>query len=370
MSRLALRQHASLPFKFITIAVSVIVTVSVVAMPMVSADQYDDQINALNQQNGQNQAALGSLQAQAATLADQIAALQAQISQLQAQIRDNQARQADLAAKIIAAQAELDQEKKTLGDDIKAMYLGSQTSTLEMLASSQNLSSFFDKAQYRDIVQAKVRTALDKVTALKAQLTTDKATVDKLLTDQTAMNGQLGAQQAQVNQLLSLNEGQQADYNATIAANNSKIGSLRVQQAIENAKGFLGSWKTGGSGGYPWAGAPWPNEISDPWGMYMRQCVSYTAWKVANSGRFMPFWGGVGNANQWPGDARAAGIAVDGNPKVGDVAISMAGSFGHAMYVEGVNGDGTITVSQYNAGWDGLYSVGKRYSAGLLFIHF
>jgi len=350
--------------------VCTVVAGSALAIPLVSADQFDDQIGVLNQQNDQNKTNLGNLQAQAATLAGQIAALQAQIAQLQAQIAANTSKQADLAAQIAAAQAKLDEEKKTLGENIKAMYLESQTSTLEMLASSQDLSNFFDKAQYRDLVKNQVTQTVQRVNALKDQLTADKATVDKLLTDQRAMNGQLGTQQAQVNQLLTLNESQQADYNANITANNSKISSLRAQQAIENAKSFLGSWKTGGTGSYPWAGAPWPNEISDPWGMYLRQCVSYTAWKVASTGRYMPFWGGVGNANQWPDDARRAGIPVDTNPKVGDVAISLAGFYGHAMYVEGVNGDGTITVSQYNAGWDGLYSVGRRYQAGLLFIHF
>jgi surface antigen len=103
--------------------------------------------------------------------------------------------------------------------------------------------------------------------------------------------------------------------------------------------------------------------------MYKRQCVSYTAWKVASTGRHMPYWGGRGNASQWPSNARAAGIPVDGNPRVGDVAISSAGYYGHAMYVEAVNGS-TVRVSQYNAAWDGSYSTSDVSVAGLQFIHF
>jgi surface antigen len=87
----------------------------------------------------------------------------------------------------------------------------------------------------------------------------------------------------------------------------------------------------------------------------------------------MPGWGwsARGNANQWDDNARAAGIPVDGSPRAGDVAISNSGFYGHAMYVESVNGDGTINISQYNANLDGRYSV--RYNlnpAGLVFIHF
>lgn len=81
----------------------------------------------------------------------------------------------------------------------------------------------------------------------------------------------------------------------------------------------------------------------------------------------MPY--GLGNANQWPGGAAARGIAVDGNPRVGDVAILMSGPYGHAMYVESVSG-GNITVSQYNYGLDGRYSTMTIPASGLRFIHF
>jgi surface antigen len=84
----------------------------------------------------------------------------------------------------------------------------------------------------------------------------------------------------------------------------------------------------------------------------------------------MPNWGGVGNANQWPDDARAAGIPVDSNPQVGDVAIQYIGTAGHAMYVEAVNGDGTIQISQYNGDYNGSYSTATVSASGLSFIHF
>lgn len=121
---------------------------------------------------------------------------------------------------------------------------------------------------------------------------------------------------------------------------------------------------------YPWAGAPFPNELVDDYGMFQRQCVSYTAWKVASSGRNMPQWGGKGHALQWDDNALSEGIAVDEVPRAGDVAVSNAGEYGHVMYVESVNEDGSINVSQYNAQNDGTYSEETREIAGLMFIHF
>lgn len=121
-------------------------------------------------------------------------------------------------------------------------------------------------------------------------------------------------------------------------------------------------------GGYPALLCDAPRDsLVDPWGMYNRECVSYAAYKVSLR-RTMPNWGGHGNAFQWPGNARAAGIAVDSTPRVGDVAILTTG-FGHAMYVEAVNGS-YITVSQFNYNNTGEFSRLAVPSAGLEFIHF
>jgi surface antigen len=85
----------------------------------------------------------------------------------------------------------------------------------------------------------------------------------------------------------------------------------------------------------------------------------------------MPYWGGIGNANQWDDNARRAGIPVDTNPQAGDVAIKNSQPYGHAMYVESVNGDGTINISQYNANLNGQFSRAYNVNpAGLVFIHF
>ena len=46
------------------------------------------------------------------------------------------------------------------------------------------------------------------------------------------------------------------------------------------------------------------------------------------------------------------------------------GAYGNVMYVESVNGDGTITVSDYNLQWDGLYRKYTRSAAGLTYIYF
>lgn len=359
----------------VTFAMAMVFAGAGIGIPMARADQYQAQIDALKQQTAETRQNLTQLGAQAESYQDQINKLQAEINSLQEQIKVNQAKSADLQRQIVDAETELARQKKILGQSIKQMYLEGQISTIEMLASSKDLSEFVDKQQYRDSVQNKIKTTLDKITALKLQLKDQKDQVEKLLEDLEAMQAQLGAQQAEQSRLLSMNQQQQRDLDGQIKANNAKVAELRAQQAAAIAAAARSRGvqivPSTGNGGYPdkWANAA-PDSMVDSWGMYNRECVSFAAFKVWQSGRYMPYWGGRGNANEWPGNARAAGIPVDSKPRVGDVAILYIGVYGHAMYVEAVlEGGAKVMVSQYN--WAPYaYNEMILSTSGMEFIHF
>lgn len=336
------------------------------------ADQFDDQINALNNQNSTAQGLVNSLASQAGSYQGAIDQLQAQIGAIQAALAANEAKQASLQQQITDAQNRVDQEKQYLGEDIKTMYVDGQLTTIEELATSKSLSDYVDKEEYQTTVQNKINDTIKQIASLQAQLQKQKSELDVLVSSQKQQNDQLASAQSQQQQLLAYNEGQQAAYNQQINANSSQIAKLRQQQIAANAR-FIGGAGSGEAcgGGYPakWCEIP-QDSVIDNWGMYNRECVSYTAFRVAASGRYMPYWGGEGNANEWDDNARAAGIPVDSNPREGDVAISNAGAFGHAMYVESVNSNGTINISQYNAALNGRFSTNTISPAGLVFIHF
>ncbi len=361
--------------KFVLVVMAVVLGLGTALTIKVSADQFDQKINSLEQQNAGKQDAVAQLEEKANSYQDAINKLQAQISSLQSSIDANHAKQAKLNQQIIEAQAELDKQKQILGESVRAIYVGGQVTTLEMLASSNNLSDFVDKQVYQSTVQDKVKTALDEVTALKLKLQDQKNEVEQLLIDLQTQQSQLSEAKSKQDQLLSYNQSQQDSFNKQIQANQSKIADLRAQQAAINAQHFLGYTIVAGHNGrdtYPntWRNAPQDSMI-DAWGMFNRECVSYTAWKVASSGRHMPYWGGSGNANQWPDNARAAGIPVSSSPRAGDIAIAYWGSFGHAMHVDSVNDDGTINISQYNWDYHGTYSEIYHFNtSGLVFIHF
>ena len=54
------------------------------------------------------------------------------------------------------------------------------------------------------------------------------------------------------------------------------------------------------------------------------------------------------NANNWDNAAARDGYRIDGNPTVGSIAQSDAGYYGHVAFVERVNSNGSILVSEMN----------------------
>lgn len=86
-------------------------------------------------------------------------------------------------------------------------------------------------------------------------------------------------------------------------------------------------------------------------------CTWYAFNKRAAAGR--PIGSNWGNATTWASLARASGFAVDKTPRAGDVFQTSGGwgGYGHVGYVERVNEDGSIFVSEMNyAGWNRVSS--------------
>lgn len=354
----------------------VIAAVALAATPLQQtyADSYDDQIRALKGQIAEYQAQAGALRAQADTLQNKVNALNAEKAQLQTQIDLNTTKVAQLEQQIIDTQNQIEQQKVLLGNSLVALYLDNSVSPLEVLASSKSISDYIDKQEYRESVRAGLQDSIAKVKKLQADLTQQKKDTENALADQKTQRDALAAKEQEQAVLLAQTQGQEAAYQNMVKQSNSQIASLRAQQAAANLKwGGSVTFEAAG-GGYPamWANAPLDAYVDD-WGMYTRECVSFAAFKVAASGRYMPY--GLGNAINWPNGARAHGISVDGNPQEGDVAVWPVGYYGHVMVIYSVNGDGSIFIGEYNYDWTGRYSerlISRTtwQAQGFQFIHF
>ncbi|GAC1572688.1 MAG: hypothetical protein NVS3B23_08220 [Candidatus Saccharimonadales bacterium] len=385
-------------FNRVAILATVLITsVSFFATPFAKADQFDTQISQLKTLNDQNQSTVNQLQSLAVSYNDAISKLQQQINSIQAAITLSQQKSVDVQNQIVAAQAELDKERTVLGESIKTMYLEGQISTLEMLASSKNLSEFMDKQTYRTSVESKIKSTLEKITALKAQLKVQEPQLQDLIKAQQLQQQQVTAAQAQQAQLLAYTEAQKDQYNQQINANKSKIADLQNQQIAENARLAALSralqYSRNGGGSYPWSNAIClngdhsdaacsPSNVGEAlaynWGylpynqwdensFQYRNCTSYVAFKIRQATGISV--AGYGNAKQWVSNTS---YHVDHSPNNNDIeaAVYTGGYYGHVMYVQSVNGDGSVNVSQYNFGGRGEYSTMTISAGSAYFIHF
>ena len=349
---------------------------------------YDAQINAAQNEASSSAAQAAEIGKMADSLQAELNVLEVQKNSIQEQINKSQARYDQYEQEIKVSEKKIGDNKSALGDTIADMYVDSDTSTLEMIASSKTIGDFVDKQSQQATIQNKLNDTIDKIDKLKKQLETQKKAVERELLNQKSQRAQLAAKEAEKAKLVAETRGQEEAYRERASAKNAEVDRLRAAQAEENRRaaaaaaaaaarsgggGWSGSIPAGvpGGGGYPgvWANAPLDAYV-DPWGLYTRECVSYAAWKVASTGRFVPHFGGRGNAREWPGTVAAYGIQSGYTPRAGSVAMWPIGYYGHVMYVESVNADGTITVSDYNLEWDGLYRTYTRSAAGLTYIYF
>lgn len=339
---------------------------------VVWADSLQSQIEALQNENSTNREALNNLEEQAATYEDAIAKLQSQIDSIQAAIVANQAKQLDLNNQIAAAQKEIDQQRAILAEDVKAMYVDGTPSLLESLASSKDFNEFIDKQEYRSRVQNKLQDTLKQIALLQRQLQEQKAQVEQLISEQQVQQTMLDGDRAKQQQLLDMNNAERADFNAKISENSQRVAQLRAEQAalIRTAGGGARVVANSGNDSYP---SPWRDypldTFLDYWGMFSRECVSYTAWKVNEAYGNMPYWGGIGNANQWDDNARRMGIPTGNTPKPGSVGIINGGKWGHAVWVEAVEGN-QVLVSEYNYDWAGGFRRAYYPASSFVYIYF
>ena len=342
----------------------------------VLARDYNAEIQAKQQEADNYNSEASRLGEMADSLQAELDKINGQISAIQAQISDSQKKINSLNDQIKKNEELIKHNRKAMGRILADLYVDDQISPLEMLASSKNISDYIDKQEQRNSLKTSLNDKIKEIKSLQKKLEENKKSVENTLRDQELQRNAMAAKQSEKAKLITDTKNDQNNYAVLAQKRNSEVAKLREEQLKENKKRFTVGVGSVGTGGYPsaWANAPLDAYV-DPWGLYTRECVSYVAWKIASTGRYVPHFGGAGNANEWPSTAARHGISSGSTPKAGAAAVMNIGRFGHVMYVESVNGDGTITVSDYNRGWDGLYrgpdAPGSRMSAsGLTYIYF
>lgn len=326
------------------------------------------EINSLNQEIAEYQKETARLNGEAVTLSSTLAQLSNEKAVIQAQVDISQAKYNQLTQQITETEAQIKNNQDALGDILADLYVDDEISPIEMLASSNTISDFLDKQEYRSSIRNQLTSTITKVKDLKTELSKQQSEVETVLNEQKTQRDSLVAKESEQQTLLNQTQGEEANYQKMIGNNESKIAAVRAAQAMIDSRQSGGVYiETGLLGAYPWNNSNCPmwgylstggsdGNGGDGHGYGCRQCASYVAWRVAKEIGIYYSWG---NANNFPGNARSAGYAVDQTARAGSIGVMVSGSYGHVVWVESDPVGGEIVVSQYNAnygaGW-GMYS--------------
>jgi len=114
----------------------------------------------------------------------------------------------------------------------------------------------------------------------------------------------------------------------------------------------------------------------DPWGYEYRNCTSYVAWQLSQSGVRPVLFTDLGNATTWIASVTGeSGVSVNRVPSPGAVAVwAVAAGVGHVAWVDSVHraagGPMTVTVSDYNYAGTGTFDSHEVQVPPTAYIHF
>lgn len=296
----------------------------------------------------------------------QIDSVRGTISSLQGQIGDKQKNITDTESKIHTKTAELNDLSNKVNESIETYYELTHLMVVESIAGDESLSQLNSRTEYLQALQNHSLETMNSLNKVKDELESTKQTLEQQKSQLAALKGEQEQKNSQLQQnkqktVVSLtaaqrNEEEYRQKLKTLESEKAKLSqeiyTLRAAQSSRGKEKFIPA-----TSDYPWASMN-PDDI-DPWDFFYRQCTSYAAfkWRRVFGFDFRPgYEGRSGDAKNWPSIARSKGYTVTSTPKAPSViswpSSPVIGQYGHVAWVEAVNADGTIDVSEYN--WNRL----------------
>lgn len=280
----------------------------------------------------------------AQTLEGEVARLNAEIASLEAEIYANQAVANDLAVQIADNEARLELQQTALAHMLVDMHFEEEPDTIVLLAGSSSLGDFAEKQSRQNSAKNQIAASAQAISDLKQSLETQKASIDAIIEAAEISRSEITAKRNQQNALIAKYQNDSAAYERDAA---SARETMQQEIAAEIAKYNTGGVVGEGYNSYPYADrCPRDNVGYIVVGGYVCQCTSYAGWKAQEYyGITISFWG---DAYNWGNSASRLGYVVNDIPAPHTIAYSTAGIYGHVMWVESVNANGTINLTEYN----------------------
>lgn len=323
----------------------------------------------------------------ATTLEGEVERLQQEIAMYEARIKTNEAEAEDLKQKIKETTKKLKLQQQALANMLINLHFEDDGDAIMILAGSNSISDFAERQSRADTAKNQVTLSAQTVKSIKQDLEKQKTEIERVIADQQIQRKAVEDKKAEQQELIL----KYRDNAAAFALEAATSREEKIKLINQEYKDHLSKMRNSGNfgtvadgynsyeafiGNYGFS-CPRDNirGILDTY--YTCQCTSYAAYKAVE------YWGphirvtGWGNAYSWAAAARSLGYRVDRTPSAHSIAQTASGAWGHVMWVESVNGNGTMNISEYNnvyssrsGQWgDFGYRVGVNPS-GYYFIHF
>ena len=286
--------------------------------------------------------------------------LTAEIASKEADIAISEAEIKALRAQIKATEKRLAEEQGALAELLVNMHFESDAEPIRILAGATSISDLAEKAARNQVVKEQISISANKVKQAKEQLEKDKAEVESLLASQQQAKKDLVTKRSEQKALVEKYEANAEAYAAVAKAALAEQRKAEEAEQLAHPERYGGRVYVGGtSNTYP---AIWRNDCPSArdegrqyptyWGSakiggYVCECTSYAGWKAYEAYGYSIGWG---HAYSWDDNARndSRVASVNHSPAAGTIGQNDGGSWGHVFWVESVNADGSVNVTEYN----------------------
>ena len=289
----------------------------------------------------------------AATHQNAVSRLNQEITTKESQIKVAISKIASLKQEINEKIADLTEQKTALAEVLNDLNHDHDTALIIQIASAKNITDLTEKQARASSVKNQIAAYAEKIEQTKQELEQEKANQEVIEAGLVSEQAELATMRNEQASLQTKYENDAAAYEAG-AEEARRIQAEEINKAIAAASRANGGNVVAASGldSYPYAGScpgvnwRYTGYVQTAYGGALCECTGYAGWKAYEYWGYSIPW--AADAKGWGYMAAAYGLNYNSIPAAHTIGVQYAGIWGHVVWIEHVNDDGTVNVSEYN----------------------
>lgn len=371
------------------ITLTILLGVSVVRVSAYTCRPGDTECEAAKENMRQNQSSAVEYTNKASSVSAIIEQLQNEIASITATIAENEARVNSLNEEIAKTEAKLEADRNGLAELLVNMHFGADAEPIVVLAGSTSISDLAEKTAREEVVKQEIAAASERIKETKIQLTQKKEEAEATLKANEQSRLALAGKKESQSALKKQYEDSASEAAAVASYWEEQVKAMSWTPPV-NSSGNGTRW-TGAGNYYPYRNVcgpdfnySLPGNWVFPYGGLICQCTDYVSYKASDVWGVTNTWGGDAWAYIYGGGRyvpkNGTYSYVNSTPAPNSIAIwpaSYPGATGHVAWVESVNSNGSINITEYNVNWPAIGCYEMDFcsrngvgTAGVSFLHF